>query len=303
MDEPHEMSAYQEWERAKLDDIDHDTDKIIECLMEEKKMGEGFDMGMLAGMMGNKGIDPGIVAMLNDCKRDGSWGEGGGMLILLFLIILLGGRNGFNGWGNGDGAGVAGGIDRTVVNEANYSRLLDAIGTQGTRQEMAIQGLANTLNCDVQAIQTAICGVDKQLALSNRSIENAIQSCCCNLQGKIQDCCCQTNLNIERTGNDIQQKLQENNFAMSNFFAAQTQLISQKFCDQDALIREKFCDLEMRELQNRIHTLEDQLSKQTVDAQTALLLNAINGTKCINARYDSDDQRVRGVVGTNPCGF
>lgn len=228
-------------------------------------------------------------------------GRGRRNAILLFLIILLGGRNGFGGWGNNaDGMGVAG-IDRTVVNEANYSRLLDAVGTQGTRQEMAIQELANMLNCDCNQIQTALCGLDKQLALTNGNVINAIQSCCCNLQGKIQDCCCQTNLNVERTGNGIMSAIQGQNFQLANQFAAQTQLITQKFCDQDALIREKFCDLENRELQNRIHTLEDQLSKQTVDAQTALLLNAINGQKCVQARYDTDNQTICGTVGLRGC--
>lgn len=57
--------------------------------------------------------------------------------------------------------GVAG-VDRTVVNEANYSRLLDAIaGNRG-----AIEGLAHSLNCDTNAIQNALCSLDKQLALS-----------------------------------------------------------------------------------------------------------------------------------------
>ena len=198
-EEHEEWTPYQKMEAGILKDISCDTDEILRKL-EGKNMGEGFDSGALLGMLANKGIDPGVVAMLNDRCRDGNWNEGGGIwIVLLFLFLLgIGGGNGFFGRNGFAGdAGVAG-VDRTVVNEANYSRLLDAIGTQGTRQEMAMQGLAQTLNCDVGQIKSALCSIDKQLAVNQGSIINAIQSCCCNLQGKIQECCCETNRKIGR---------------------------------------------------------------------------------------------------------
>lgn len=141
-EEHEEWMPYQKMEAGILKDISCDTDEILKKL-EGVKMGEGFDTGALMGMLANKGIDPGVVAMLNDRCRDGNWNEGGGIwIVLLFLFLLgIGGGNGFFGRNGFAGdAGVAG-VDRTVVNEANYSRLLDAIGTQGTRQEMAMQGL------------------------------------------------------------------------------------------------------------------------------------------------------------------
>lgn len=257
-DEHADWTPYQRMEAGILKDISHDTDTILDKL-EEKDMGDSFDSGMLAGLLGNRGIDPGIVAMLNNRCKDGMWGDGG-MLTLLFLIILLGGRYGFN---NLDSAGVSG-VDRTVVNEANYSRMMDAINGNRT----AMEQLAQTLNCDVQAINSSLCGIDKQIAVNQGSIINAVQSCCCNLQGKIDQCCCQTNLNIERTGNSIMQKLQENNFAMANYFAAQTQLIT-----------DKFCALEKRELETRLHDLELRNSELRAEAQTAIILNAVNGAR------------------------
>lgn len=292
MEETHEeWTPYQRMEASILKDISHDTDTILDK-MEDMNMGSGFDSGMLTGLMANKGIDPGIVAMLNDRCRDGNWGWGdGGMLTLLFLIILLGGRGGFS---YGTDAGVAG-VDRTVVNEANYTRLLDAVGGQGARQEAAIQALANALNCDVQAIQGALCGIDKQLAVNQGSIINAIQSCCCNIQSKIDSCCCQTNMNIERTGNAIQQKLQENNFAMSNFFAAQTQLIQQKFCDQNAYLADQFCQIKMREDAREIQALRDKVAEQRETANTALILNAIANKDTINYTGTIDGTTVTGT--------
>lgn len=259
------------WAADQIMDIGHDTDMILK---EMRNMGDsGFDSGMLAGLLGNRGIDPGIVALLNDRCRDGNWGDGG-MLTLLLLVILLGGRNGFGYGAAAEGAGVAG-VDRTVVNEANYSRLLDAIGTNGTRQEMAIQNLANALNCDVNAIQGALCSIDKQLAVNQGSIINAIQSCCCNLQGKIDQCCCQTNLRIERTENALQREIQANRFQAQTLDAATRQLIIQQFCDQNAYLASQFCDIKTREDKREIQALRDKVQEQREQANTQAILTAI----------------------------
>lgn len=317
MDETHEeWTPYQKMEAGILKDISHDTDTILDK-MEEKDMG-GFDSGMLTGLMANKGIDPGIVALLNDRCRDGMWGNDGGMLTLLFLIILLGGRGGFGYGANFDAAGVAG-VDRTVVNEANFGQLLDAIN--GNRNSM--ERLAQTFNCDVQAINHAICGVDKQLAINRGDFINAIQSCCCNvrteilqsqnaIQSQLAKCCCDTNLNIERTGNMLQRQMdqcccdlktgqQENRFLIQTTDAATRQFIQQAFCDQNAYLAQQFCDIKTREDQREIQALRDKLEQARTEAQTAVLLSAVNGTKCVNARYDATTNTVCGSVGARNC--
>ena len=319
MDETHEeWTSYQKMEAGILKDISHDTDTILDK-MEDIKMGEGFDSGMLTGLMANKGIDPGIVALMNDRCRDGNWGWGdGGMLTLLFLIILLGGRGGFGYGANFDAAGVAG-VDRTVVNEANFGQLLDAIN--GNRN--SAERLAQTLNCDVQTINNAICGVDKQLAINHGDFINAIQSCCCNvraeilqsqnaLQAQMAKCCCDTNLNIERTGNMLQRQmdqcccdlktgLQENRFLIQTTDAATRQHFDERLNALSLQVSQGFCDLEKRELQERIHALEDQRDTLRTEAQSAVLLSAINGTKCVNARYDATTNTVCGSVGARNC--
>lgn len=318
MDETHEeWTPYQKMEAGILKDISHDTDTILDK-MEEKDMG-GFDSGMLTGLMANKGIDPGIVALMNDRCRDGNWGWGdGGMLTLLFLIILLGGRGGFGYGSNFDAAGVAG-VDRTVVNENNFGQLLDAIN--GNRN--SAERLAQTLNCDVQAINAAICGVDKQLAINHGDFINAIQSCCCNIrteilqsqnaiQSQLAKCCCDTNLNIERTGNMLQRQMdqcccdlktgqQETRFLIQTTDAATRQLIQQAFCDQNAYLAQQFCDIKTREDQREIQALRDKLEQARTEAQTAVLLNAVNGTKCFNGRYDATTNAVCGSVGARNC--
>lgn len=244
--------------------------------------------------MANKGVDPNIVAMMNERCKDGMWGDGG-MLTLLFLIILLGGGRGF---GAGlDSAGVSG-VDRTVVNEANYTRLLDAVGTQGARQEAAVQALATTLNCDVQAIQGALCGIDKAIAVNQGSIISAIQSCCCNirtevlqsqnaLQSQMAKCCCDTNLNIERTGNSLMNEIQQTRFQIQTVDAANRQLIQECCCDIKNTMNAGFNAIQLREDQREIQALRDKVAEQRENANTTLILNALAGKDTVSGTLNT----------------
>lgn len=270
------MTDYQSWEHDMIEDISHDTDAILKMVGGNEKM-ESYDSGLLAGMLSKQGIDPGVLALLDRDRNNGALGDNG--LVLLFLILLLGGRNGF-GFGGADGVA---GVDRTVVNEANYSRLLDAIG--GNRE--AIAGLAQTLNCDMNSIQNALCGVDKQLAVNQGSIINAIQSCCCNLQSKIDECCCRTNHNIERVGCDLRQGQQETRFLISNQFAAQTQLMQQLACDNRAYLADQFCQIKMREDQREIQSLRDKLQDAKSDARMVAILAAVNGRDSVSGTLNT----------------
>ena len=312
MDEAtHDVEAYQRWAKHEIADIGCDTDKILKK-MEEMEMGEGFDTGALMGMLANKGVDPGIVAMLNDRCRDGEWGNNGGIwIVLLFLFLLgIGGGNGF--FGNRNGFDGVAGVDRTVVNEANYSRLLDAVGTNGTRQEMAIQNLAQTLNCDCNSIKNALCCIDKELAVNQGSIINAIQSCCCNIrqeisgaqnaiQSQLAKCCCDTNLNIERGFCGVNSGIQGTNYLIQTTDASTRQLIQTLFCEQNSYLADQFCQIKTREDAREIQSLRDQLEQAKADTREANILAAIKGTKCINARYDTTTQTVCGSVGQRNC--
>ena len=273
------LEQHHEAVMDKLHDIDEDTD----CILRElggKDMTDGFDSGMLAGLLSKQGVDPALVAMLNNCKRDG-WGDNG-MLIVLFLILILGFGNGGGLFGNRGVVGAeAMGIDRTIYNQSNFENLSNAINTQGTRQEMAIQSLANNLNCDVNSIKSALCGLDKQLAMTNGNVINAIQSCCCNIQGKVQECCCQTQRTIENQGAQTRELLQDNRFLIQSTSAAQNNLIQSLFCQQNQLITDKFNALELRDLQrdldNKNAVINDLKFQLSQEQQTTALLTALRG--------------------------
>lgn len=268
------LEQHHEMVMDKLHDINGDTDCILNKIGGDK-MSEGFDTGALIGMLANKGVDPNVVAMLDSCKRDGNWGDNG-MLIVLFLILILGfGGNGGGFFGNRGGVNDVAGVDRTVVNEANYGRMMDAISTNGTRQEMAINQLASNLNCDANSIKSALCGLDKQLALTNGNVINAIQSCCCNIQGKIQDCCCETNRNIERQACQTRADIQDVRFLISSTQAAQDNLIQAQFAAQNAYLAQQFCDIKSREDAREIQALRDKNEELRANANTQAILTAI----------------------------
>lgn len=279
-DEHEEWTPYQKMEAGILKDISCDTDRLLE-MMEGNKMGEGFDTGALMGMLANKGISPEVVAMLNDRCRDGEWGSNGGIwIVLLFLFLLgIGGGNGF--FGNRNGFDGVAGVDRTVVNEANYSRLLDAVGTNGTRQEMAIQSLAQTLNCDCNSIKSALCCIDKELAVNQGSIVNAIQNVGCQLGQQISSCCCETRRAIENQGCQTRADIQDVRFLISSSQAAQDNLIQSQFAAQNAYLADQFCQIKMRELENTNQRLRDDLFRQSQQSQTAQIIQAIRGMDTI----------------------
>ncbi len=283
--ESHDMENHIKETHAMLCDIEKDVHKLLKKGGTDS-MGENFDSGMLAGLLSKQGVDPGIVAMLNDRTRDGNWGDGGGCWIILLFLFLLG--MGGNGWGR-NGFNNVDGVDRTVVNEANYSRMLDAIG--GNRE--AISQLAQTLNCDCNTVQSALAGVDKQLAVNQGSIINAIQSCCCNIRTEVQStqnaiqsqmakCCCDTNLNIERQGCQTRQDIQDVRFLIQSTASAQDNLVQGLFNAQNQYLADQFCQIKSREDQREIQSLRDKLSEQRDNANTLAILNAIANKDAIS---------------------
>lgn len=268
-----DMSAYQKWEHGMIEDISHDTDALIKMLGDEK-VGESYDSGLLAGLMSKQGIDPGIVAMLNQNAKDGTLGGSSGLLILLFLIILMGGGNGFGGWGGN-------GVDRTVINEGNFNQLMTAITSTGQAQANAIQTLAGTLNTDVNAIQMALAGVDKQIAVNNGSIQNAIQSCCCNIRTEVQAQSNALQLGLQRDLNVLENDIASQGATIASQFASQNASITKMFCDQNAYLADQFCQIKNREDQREIQQLRDQLAEARSTANTNAILSAIQNKDTI----------------------
>ena len=293
-----DMTAYQKWEHGTLEDISHDTDSIIKMLAGDK-MGESYDSGLIAGMLQNKGIDPGILALLNDNK--GAFGSDGGLLFLLFLIILMGGGN-FGGWGSG---GING-VDRTVINEGNFNQLMTAVSQTGQNQTAAIQALAGALNTDAASISGALASMDKQLAVNAGDIRSAIQSCCCNTRLEIEQTSNATNLAMQQgfnglntqllTGfNGLQNQASQIAFAQQQNANQNTQSIINALTAQSAMIQDNFCEIRNREDAKTIQDLRDKLSEQRDAANTQLILTALANKDTIGWSGTVDGTTVTGT--------
>ena len=161
-------------------------------------------MNWIAPLLQQKGIDPNVLAMMNNS------GFGNGNWIWVLFLILLFGRNGFGGYG--DNAVSTGYLSNQITNTSGRDLLMQAINGNGS----AIQNLANTLNCDINSIkcaingiQNSICQVGNQVGMSGQQIINAIQQGNMGLTQQIAQCCCDnklliTNMSYERQIRDMQ---------------------------------------------------------------------------------------------------
>lgn len=252
---------------------------------------------LLASMFGNKGVDPNLVAMMNNASRNqDAWGGGGMWWIWVIIMFWLWGGNG-NMFGRN---GLADGIPNQLNNDFGRDILLQAINGNGT----AISQLASTLNCDVNTLQTAIGqvqssiqGVSNQVGMSGQQIINSIQQGNCQLGNQLAQCCCNIQDSITRANyenqisnlnqtNTLQNSINFVNSSVERGFssvayetASQTCELKNAIAAQTQVINDKFCQLEMREMARENRDLRDQLQAYQLSAsqqqQTANIVNQI----------------------------
>lgn len=154
---------------------------------------------LLASLMNNKTVDPGLLALMqNASNNQDAWGGGGMWWMWVIIMFWLWGGNG-NGFFGRNGNG----IPDQLNNDFGRDILLQAINGNGN----AISQLASTLNCDVNTLQTAIgqvqqsiCSVGNQVGMSSQQIINSIQSGTCQLGNQLAQCCCSLQDQITRQG-------------------------------------------------------------------------------------------------------
>lgn len=231
---------------------------------------EGNAASMLAPLMSSMNMNSILPALMNG----GMGGFGGGAWWIIIILFALWGRN---GWG-GDGQGNTDAILSALNNDTGRDMLLSAINGNGN----AISQLATTLNCDVNQLSTAICGINSsiqqlagQIGFSTESLKNSITAGDANLASQIAQCCCENKLLVTTQG-------YENQIATLN----QTNTLAGKIDAQTNFLNDKFCQLEMREMQNKIDALREerstligQLSQEhqtaNIQAYVASLVNPI----------------------------
>lgn len=261
--------------------------------------GSSFDhSALLASLMNNRGMDPNLLALLNNGSRNqDAWGGGGMWWIWVIIMFWLWGGNGNGMFGRNGGLD---GIPNQLNNDYGREMLLQAINGNGN----AISQLASTLNCDINTLQTAIGqvqssiqAVGNQVGMSGQQIINTIQQGNCQLGNQLAQCCCGIQDSITRANyenqisnlnqtNTLQNSINTVNTSVERGFASTAYETASQTCElknaiaaQTTLINDRFCQLEMREMQNKIDALRQENTQLALaasqSAQTASIVNQI----------------------------
>lgn len=239
----------------------------------------GIDAGLAALMQNaNKGnMDPAaLMAMMNN---NGMGGNGGWWIWIILLFFCWGG---FGGNGFGNRSGEAAQVASQLNTDANTNLLMQAIN--GNKD--AISNLSNTLNCDINAVQSALNQINAGVSqiscdtkLSSCQVINAIQSGNAGLASQLASCCCDVRTAIQQQGYENQLAIVNQTNTLTSNANTQFNIIGAKIDAQTQIINDKFCQLEMREMQNKIDTLRGEKAAleaaALTQAQTANLISQL----------------------------
>ena len=219
--------------------------------------GGGLDIAALvSSMMGNKGMDPNLVAaLMNGNNNRGAWGGDGCWWIWIILLFFCWGGFG----GNGFGGNNANGLPAQLNGDAGRELLMNAIQGNGA----AINQLASLLNCSTQQIQNTLCNIQGTLGMSSQQIINAVQSIGCQIGNQIAACCC-----------DMKQAINGVNVGMERGFSSVAYETQRQTCDLQNTIREtsqsgttaiisKLDQMQAAALQDKIDALREKNSTLT----------------------------------------
>lgn len=235
--------------------------------------GGGLDIAALvSSMMGNKGMDPNLVAaLMNGNNNRGAWGGDGCWWIWIILLFFCWGGFG----GNGFGGNNANGLPAQLNGDAGRELLMNAIQGNGA----AINQLASSLNCSTQQIQNTLCNIQGTLGMSSQQIINAVQSMGCQIGNQIAECCCNVRQDIVKMGYENQLATINQTNTLQSSASTQFNILGAKIDAQTQIINDRFCQLEMREMQNKIDTLRQENSNLALaasqQAQTANIVSQL----------------------------
>lgn len=170
-------------------------------------------MGGLLGAMANRDNNPlAMAAMMRDHDDADMWNNPFAYMMMMGVMKWMYGDN----WNNRDNAGdvqraeIQSQIEslrNQMADNQNSNLLMGAIQGNGNDLKM----LASNLNCDFNALQNSICGIQAgiqqlggQVGFSAERVINAISQGDLQMTIALKDCCCQTQQNIIRMGYENQ---------------------------------------------------------------------------------------------------
>ena len=265
--------------------------------------GNKFDItALLPGLMGNRGLDPNLLAVMGN--RNGFGGQDGWWSIIWLVVIAS-----IFGWNNGGGLfggrGLNGAIPAELNGDAGRQLLMSAIEGNGN----AINQLASSFNCSTQQIQTALCNIQgaisqvgNQVGLTGTQVINALQAGDNNIITQLSSCCCNVLQAIERQGaatqlqncqnmNTLTREMNTNTRDLRDATQAQTQAILAKLDAAETRVLQDKLDAERQKSATLAAQLNNEHQTQAIMANVAqqnapivaalqALQSDVDGIKC-----------------------
>lgn len=234
--------------------------------------GARYDINaMLPGLMG-RGIDPGVLALMNG---NGGFGGQNGIWGVIYLAIVAS----IFGWNNGGFGGFGGrggnGLPAELAGNAGRELLMQAI--QGNAS--AINQIASTLNCSSQQIESALCNIQNSVGLTGTQIINAIQSGNSSVLNQLSSCCCNMLQAVERQGYESRLATCEQTHTLVDTANANALSLRDGATANTQAILAKLDAMQNQALQDKIAaltaekaTLQGEISQRN---QNATILNAV----------------------------
>ena len=245
------------------------------------------EAALIAAMCNKQNTDPmAMAAMMNGGMGMNNW-MNNPFAYIMFLALF---RNGFGGWGNGDGASAQGietqaqlnAIRTQLQDNQNSHLLMDAI----KGNEFALSQLAQNLQVDFNTLQKCCCDVQSaiqqvagQVGFSAERVINAVNMGDCNVIQAIKDCCCQTQQLVQRMG-------YENQLAQKDTISA----MQKGFCDLGFGMQAGF-DRTNTGLERGFSQVGYETQKQTCDIITAGNANTQRIIDTLNNHWNDENQR------------
>ena len=225
---------------------------------------------LLPGMA--RGIDPGILALMNG--NGGFGGQNGiwGVIYLAIVASIFGWNNGGFGFGGRGGNG----LPAELAGNEGRELLMSAIQGNGN----AIQQIASSLNCNAQQVQAALSNIQNSVGLTGTQIINAIQSGNNNVITQIADCCCKTQNAITSMGYENQLAVCNQTNTLVNTANANALSLRDGATANTNAILAKLDAMQNQALQDKIAALTAQNSTLQAEIsqrnQNATILNAVS---------------------------
>jgi len=236
----------------------------------------GFGMG--------SGFVPGML--LGGNNGFGGFGNSIGDLVALAIVAsIFGWNNGGGFFGNGGNNGATGFLSNQISDTSTRDIILQAIN--GTDAD--VRQLANTLNVDVESVKSgintvnsAVASLAAQTGMSALQVINSIQSGNATLGRQLCECCCENRLLTTQQGYESRIQTIEQTNQLGSQADRNASSILNAINAQTIAMNDGFCAIKERELQDKIDTLtavntslRGQIDNANQTAQIAAMLAPI----------------------------